>query len=124
MYIVVLEECELRSLLGIEDGMNKLDWNEENDTRRKSKSKSKKILDDINAYHFSPQTGGYGKSGIPDIIACYKGRFIAIECKAGKGTLTALQKYNIDQIISRNGLAIVINEGNMQELLTLIKEIA
>jgi len=88
------------------------------------KVKVKKILDDINAYHFSLQTGGYGKSGIPDIIACYKGRFIAIECKAGKGTLTALQKYNIDQIISRNGLAIVINEGNMQELLTLIKEIA
>ena len=24
------------------------------------KAKVKKILDDINAYHFSPQTGGYG----------------------------------------------------------------
>lgn len=51
MYIVVLEERELRSLLGIEDLMDKSDWNgilfdlkEENDTRRKSKSKSKKNL--------------------------------------------------------------------------------
>jgi hypothetical protein len=44
MYIVILEERELRSLLGIEDLMDKLDWNEENDTRRKSKSKSKKNL--------------------------------------------------------------------------------
>jgi hypothetical protein len=89
----------------------------------KVKAKVKKILDDINAYHFSPQTGGYGKSGVPDIIACYKGRFIAIECKAGKGTLTALQKYNIDQIKSNQGLAIVINEGNIESLLALVKEI-
>ena len=57
----------------------------------KVKKKVKQILDDISCYHFSPQTGGYGKSGIPDIIACYKGRFIAIECKAGKGQVTALQ---------------------------------
>ena len=66
----------------------------------KVKNKVKKILDSLGCYHFSPQTGGYGKSGIPDIIACYKGRFIAIECKAGKGQVTALQKYNIDQIIT------------------------
>lgn len=89
----------------------------------KVKNKVKKILDDLKCYHFSPQTGGYGKSGVPDIIACYKGRFIAIECKAGKGVLTALQKYNIDQIKSNQGLAIVINEGNIESLLALVKEI-
>jgi hypothetical protein len=89
----------------------------------KVKHKVKKILDDLKCYHFSPQTGGYGRSGVPDIIACYKGRFIAIECKAGKGVLTALQKYNIDQIKSNQGLAIVINEGNIESLLTLVKEI-
>ena len=89
----------------------------------KVKNKVKKILDSLGCYHFSPQTGGYGKSGVPDIIACYKGRFIAIECKAGKGVLTALQKYNIDQIISNQGLAIVINEGNIESLLALVKEI-
>ena len=89
----------------------------------KVKKKVKQILDDISCYHFSPQTGGYGKSGIPDIITCYKGRFIAIECKAGKGQVTALQKYNIDQIKANQGLAIVINEGNIEELLTLLKEV-
>ena len=89
----------------------------------KVKNKVKKILDSIGCYHFSPQTGGYGKGGVPDIIACYKGRFIAIECKAGKGVLTALQKYNIDQIISNQGLAIVINEGNIESLLALVKEV-
>lgn len=59
---------------------------------------------------------------MPDIIACFKGRFIAIECKAGKGKLTELQKYNIEQIKSAGGLAIVINESNIEELITLVKE--
>jgi hypothetical protein len=89
----------------------------------KVKKQVKKILDDIGAYHFSPLTAGYGRSGVPDIIVCYRGRFIAIECKAGKGKLTALQEYNIEQIKRNQGLAIVINEGNIETLLTLVKEI-
>lgn len=89
----------------------------------KVKKQVKKILDDIGAYHFSPMTAGYGKSGVPDIIACYKGRFIGIECKAGKNTPTLLQIRNMDEIKRNNGLAIVINEGNIEALLTLVKEI-
>ena len=89
----------------------------------KVKKQVKKILDDVKAYHFSPLTAGYGRSGVPDIIVCYKGKFIGIECKAGKGKLTALQEYNIEQIKRNQGLAIVINEGNIETLLTLVKEI-
>ena len=89
----------------------------------KVKKQVKKILDDIGAYYFSPLTAGYGRSGVPDIIVCYKGKFIGIECKAGKGKLTALQEYNIEQIKRNQGLAIVINEGNIETLLTLVKEI-
>jgi Holliday junction resolvase len=89
----------------------------------KVKKQVKKILDDLGAYHFSPMTAGYGKSGVPDIIACYKGCFIGIECKAGKNEPTLLQKHNMKEIQRNNGLAIVINEGNIQELLTQLKEI-
>ena len=89
----------------------------------KVKKKVKKILDDLGAYHFSPMATGYGRSGVPDIIVCYKGKFIGIECKAGKGKLTALQEYNIEQIKQNQGLAIVINEGNIEQLITLISKI-
>lgn len=89
----------------------------------KVKAKVKKILDDIGAYHFSPMTAGFGMSGVPDIIACYKGRFIGIECKAGKNEPTLLQKHNIREIERNQGLAIVINEDNIEALLTLVKEI-
>lgn len=88
----------------------------------KVKKQVKKILDDIGAYHFSPMTGGYGKSGVPDIIACYKGKFIGIECKAKNNKPTELQKYNMEQIKSNGGLSIVINDSNIESLLTTIKE--
>ena len=89
----------------------------------KVKKQVKKVLDDIGAYHFSPLTAGYGRSGVPDIIVCYKGKFIGIECKAGKGKLTALQEYNIDLIRRNQGLAMVANESNIELILTKIKEI-
>ena len=52
----------------------------------------------IGAYYFYPATGGYGKSGVPDIVGCYNGNFFGIECKAGKNTPTALQQKNLDDI--------------------------
>jgi Holliday junction resolvase len=89
----------------------------------KVKKQVKKILDDIGAYHFSPMTAGFGRSGVPDIIACYKGCFIGIECKAGNNEPTLLQKHNIREIERNQGLAIVVNEGNIQELLAMLKEL-
>lgn len=89
----------------------------------KVKKQVKKILDDVGAYHFSPMTAGYGRSGVPDIIACYKGKFIGIECKAGKNEPTLLQKHNMKLINQSGGLSIVVNEGNIESLLTLVKEI-
>ena len=89
----------------------------------KVKKRVKKILDDLGAYHFSPMMDGYGRSGVPDIIACYKGKFIGIECKAGDNKPTLLQLRNIEDIKRNQGLAIVVNEGNIESLLALVKEI-
>jgi Holliday junction resolvase len=89
----------------------------------KVKKQVKKILDDLGAYHFSPMMDGYGRSGVPDIIVCYKGKFIGIECKSGDNKPTLLQLRNIEDIKRNQGLAIVINEGNIESLLALVKEI-
>ena len=67
-------------------------------------------------YNFMPATHGYGRSGVPDIIACFNGRFIAIETKAGKGTTTTLQERELDLIRKSGGVAMVINEENLDEL--------
>jgi Holliday junction resolvase len=70
----------------------------------------------LGAYHFYPVTGGYGGSGVPDIVGCYNGRFFAIECKAGTNKPTALQEKNINAIRASNGAVIVVNELNMMEV--------
>tara|TARA_R100000935_G_scaffold41035_1_gene62569 strand:- start:787 stop:1014 length:228 start_codon:yes stop_codon:yes gene_type:complete len=67
-----------------------------------------------------PSTGGYGSSGVPDIIACYQGKFIGIECKANGNKPTALQQKNLQDIIKSNGQSLVIDEKNIDMLKLLI----
>ena len=52
--------------------------------------------------------GQYGTAGIPDIIVCYKGRFIALEAKVGKNQPTRLQAATIEQIKRAGGIAAVV----------------
>lgn len=80
------------------------------------KRKVTTILKDAGAYYFYPVASGYGSSGVPDIVACFGGRFFGIECKAGKNKPTALQQMNLDQINNNGGVALVINEENIGEL--------
>lgn len=87
----------------------------------KVKAHVKKTLDAMGIYNFSPFQAGMGRAGIPDIIACYNGLFLAIECKAGKGKTTALQEREINAIRTAKGLAFVINEDNMNNLKELLQ---
>jgi len=87
---------------------------------KKVKEKVKKILKELNCYYCMPSTGGYGSSGVPDIIACYQGKFIGIECKANGNKPTALQQKNLQDIIKSNGQSLVIDEKNIDMLKLLI----
>ena len=88
---------------------------------KKVKAKVVAILKEFGAYYFYASTGGYGASGVPDIICCYKGRFIGIECKAGKGKTTALQDKNLHEIRTAGGTALVVNEENVDEITDLLR---
>lgn len=81
-----------------------------------------KVLKERGAYYFYPVTSGYGASGVPDIVACYKGRFVGIECKAGKNKPTDLQQRNLDAIVGSGGIALVINETNVADLVSALSE--
>lgn len=87
----------------------------------KVKARLKKHLDEMGIYHFSPFQAGMGRAGIPDVIGCYRGLFVAFECKAGKGKTTALQEREIDAIRTAGGLAFVINEENVDNIKELLK---
>jgi hypothetical protein len=82
----------------------------------KVKAKIKALLKSHNIYYAMPIGTGYGNSGIPDFLCCVKGRFVAIEAKAGVGVTTALQDKNLRLIRESGGVTAVIRETNMFEL--------
>ena len=88
----------------------------------KVKAKVVAQLKALDAYYFYPVTGGYGSSGVPDIVGCYNGVFFGIECKAGNNKPTALQQKNLDRIAANGGIALVINEQNLNEVTSCLKQ--
>ena len=89
----------------------------------KVKQRVVKHLKAIGAYYFFPVTGGFGNSGVPDIVGCIRGRFFAIECKAGKNKPTALQVRELERIALARGVALLINENNISDLVAAINKI-
>lgn len=61
------------------------------------------------------------RNGIPDLLVCYKGRFIAFEIKSENGKLTELQNYNLELIKEAGGEAYMIKSlSNLKLILTQI----
>ena len=89
---------------------------------KKVKDKVTSVLKSIGAYYFYPVSGGYGRSGVPDIIGCYQGKFFGIECKAGAGKVTTLQAKNLQEIRACDGIAMVANEDNIHDVLAELTE--
>lgn len=80
------------------------------------KDACKTLLDTHGAYYYFTFSGGYTRAGIPDIVACVNGKFLGIECKAGKGKTTLLQERELAAICKANGVAIVVREDTIDEL--------
>ena len=87
---------------------------------KKVKNKVVEVLKAHGVYYFFPATFGMGRSGVPDIICCYRGRFLAIECKAGAGKTTALQDRELAAIRAAGGVQLVVNEKNVGEVAVLL----
>jgi len=84
----------------------------------------KKLLKRHGIYFFMPMQNGMGVVGIPDIIACWDGKFLAIETKApGKiKNVSANQQNQINLIRQANGIAVVVDNVEQVELLLTCKE--
>jgi len=79
------------------------------------------LLTKAGAWYCSPITGGYGKSGVPDILACVNGHFIGVECKADATRKpTPSQKMQLEFIERAGGTALVIHKDNLDELAAVL----
>ena len=68
-----------------------------------------------------PIGSGYGNAGVPDFICNVNGKFLAIEAKAGRGELTALQIKNLARINADGGVGLTIREDMMDYLEGMVK---
>lgn len=63
-------------------------------------------LESIGAYVVKPVTFGQGKSGVPDRVCCYNGKFIGIEVKRPGKSPTPIQNRRMREIVDCGGIAI------------------
>lgn len=85
-----------------------------------------KLLADICAYlteqgawWVRTNSHGYGRRGIPDVVACVNGRFLAIEAKVQPDKANAWQHREISSIHRAAGSAIVAY--NMETVRALVE---
>ncbi len=92
-------------------------------TEKQFENKIKKFLKSYNIWFTKIWGGGYQKAGIPDILACVNGYFVAIEIKGNSGKPTELQKYNIKKINESNGVGIILYPKDFERFKLLILDL-
>lgn len=77
-----------------------------------------------NTWYFKYWAGPMSQAGIPDVIACVNGHFVAIEVKAPNGVVSALQERNIRLINKCNGNAYITYPKDFEGLKMELTELA
>jgi Holliday junction resolvase len=86
-------------------------------------NKIKKFLKDRGCWYVKYFANRNTRSGVPDILACVNGRFVAIEVKAENGKPTELQKWNVEQIKSSGGIAMILYPQDWERFAAMIDEV-
>lgn len=84
-------------------------------------NKIKKYIEYVGGWNVKFFANSYTKSGIPDILACVNGYFVAIEVKAQNGRPSELQKYQCEKIRKAGGFAFVVYPSGWEQLKEFIE---
>lgn len=76
----------------------------------------KKWLKEHGAWYVKTWSNGVQRSGIPDLIVCWKGHFIGLELKAENGRPSALQMHEVEQIWKAGGKAFITRPSDWEEV--------
>ncbi|MCL1964923.1 MAG: VRR-NUC domain-containing protein [Firmicutes bacterium] len=74
-----------------------------------------------NCFCWKQHGGQFGTAGLPDIILCLNGRFVAFEVKTETGKLTKLQESTIQKIKAAKGEAFKVT--SLQEVKETIQNL-
>jgi len=80
----------------------------------------KKFLEDEGCWFVKFFANAYTKSGIPDLLVCCNGSFVAVEVKAPNGKPSELQKMNIKNIIEQGGWGVILYPDQFDDFKKII----
>lgn len=83
-------------------------------------TKVKDFLKSQGVWWLKTWSNGVQRQGVPDLLCCVNGYFVAVELKATKGKPSELQKWNIEKIRDAGGLAIILYPDQFEEFKDLI----
>jgi len=72
-------------------------------------------------FFFKEHGGQYGTAGLPDIICCYRGHFVAFEVKTPTGRPSKLQMVTIAKIKAAKGEAFIVR--SVQEVQKILESL-
>ena len=78
-------------------------------------NKIKKFFKENGIWFVKVWGGGFQSAGIPDLIACVRGQFVAVEVKASNGKPSELQEFHIRNIRHAGGDARVLYPDQFEE---------
>lgn len=87
-------------------------------------NRMKKFIETCGGWQVKFHANSFTKTGIPDVLCCVKGRFVAVEVKASKGRPSPLQIHQLKQIDNAGGYAILLYPDNYDEFKEFIKQLA
>lgn len=70
--------------------------------------KAEKLIESLGGYPIKVHVSAFQSQGEPDLVCCYKGRFVAFELKVDGNKTSELQDFKIAQIKKAGGIAIAV----------------
>lgn len=91
----------------------------------KFQAKAKQTFESAGFFVFNVHGGPYQTRGVPDLIMCFCGIFVAVELKVFPNFLHPLQRFQIDLIKKTGGLAYMArSEDDIERIINEVRQIA
>ncbi len=84
-------------------------------------NKIKKFIESVGGWWVKFHGNAFTRDGIPDLLCCVNGKFLAIEVKGDDGEPSKLQLHEIEEIKKAGGVALVSYPDDFEELKELIR---
>ena len=86
-------------------------------------TKIKKFLSDNDSFYVKFFANSMTKKGIPDVLACVNGYFVAIEVKAQNGRPSELQLYQCRKIWDAGGFAFILYPSGFDRFKAFVEDL-